>query len=98
MSNGETYSIAQALKYRKTSKYIATAKFVFNITLDANTTECKLRSIDYSDPTGISGVSASNEQGSHRVFGINGIEVSGKDADHLAPGIYIMNHKKIMVK
>ncbi|MCI5506740.1 MAG: DUF6055 domain-containing protein [Prevotella sp.] len=34
----------------------------------------------------------------HRVFGINGIEVSGKDADCLSPGIYIMNHKKIMVK
>ena len=46
----------------------------------------------------IIGVSASNEQGLHRVFGINGIEVSGKDADHLAPGIYIVNHKKVMVK
>ena len=98
VSNGETYRIAQALKYRKTSKYIATAKFVFNITLDANTTECKLRSVEYSDPTGIRGVSAANEQGSYRVFGINGIEVSDKDADRLAPGIYIVNHKKIMVK
>ena len=98
VSNGETYRIAQALKYRKTSKYIATAKFVFNITLDANTTECKLRSIEYSDPTGISGVAAEGVQGSQRIFGINGMEVSGKDTDCLASGIYIMNHKKVMVK
>ena len=98
VSNGETYRIAQALKYRKTSKYIATAKFVFNITLDANTTECKLRSIEYRDPTGIRCVAAEGVQGSRRIFGINGMEVSGNDTDRLAPGIYIMNHKKVMVK
>ena len=98
VSNGDTFRIAQALKYRKNAAKNATAKFIFNVTIDAGASACKLRSIEYSDPTGISGVRAEAGQGPQRIYGLNGMEVSGKASGRLAPGIYIMDGKKVMVK
>jgi len=48
-TDGKTYTIRQALRYRKTPREYANATFVFNITL-GDATNVSLRSIDYTNP------------------------------------------------
>lgn len=47
---GNTYTIRQALRYRKNPKEYAQANFVFNITVGGSAATVSLRSIDYQNP------------------------------------------------
>lgn len=97
-SNSETFTISQALKYRKTEDKIATAIFVFNITLDGDKTKATLKNIEYSDPTGISDITIADDKENGRIYDLKGQVVSNNGTDNLKPGIYIMNHKKVVIK
>ena len=48
-TNGKTYTIRQALRYRKNPREYANATFVFNITLGEGEM-VSLRTIDYTNP------------------------------------------------
>lgn len=94
-ANGKTFTIAQALKYRKTASKMATAKFVFNITIDNDNTKAALSSVEYDDPTGISDIIVEyNVDG--KIYNLKGQVVSDGDTNSLQPGIYIRNHKKFV--
>ncbi len=49
--NGDTYTVAQAIRYKKSSTEDAKALFVFNVFFDSSKTGYELVSIDYDDPT-----------------------------------------------
>ena len=49
-TEGSTYTIRQALRYRKTPREYALANFVFNITVGGNASTVKLTSIEYRNP------------------------------------------------
>ncbi len=51
--NGQTITISQALYYKKSSNEEATARFVFNISLQSGAPAVELTQADYSDPTAI---------------------------------------------
>ena len=49
--SGSKYTISQALVYKKSATEVATARFVFNITLQPGAAAVVLSAIDYKDPT-----------------------------------------------
>ena len=49
-TEGKTYTIRQALRYRKSPKEYAQANFVFNVTVGGSVTTVSLRSIEYQNP------------------------------------------------
>ena len=49
-AEGKSYTIRQALRYRKNPKEYAQANFVFNITVGGSAATASLRSIEYKDP------------------------------------------------
>ena len=93
---GDTYRIAQALRYKKDGK-IAKATFYFNITITDGSTGAELSSIDYKIPTGIETIEADADGQStdDAWYTIGGARLTGKPT---APGIYIQGKKKILVK
>ena len=48
-AEGKTYTVRQALRYRKNPKEYAQANFVFHITVGGSATDVALRGIDYTD-------------------------------------------------
>lgn len=97
-TNGDTYRIAQALKYRKDARRTAIATFVFNIKMDSDSPKTTLKSIEYNDPTGISDVIMTQENGDGKIYNLKGQVVSDNGTGSLRPGIYIRNHKKFVIK
>ncbi len=92
-SNGQSYVIKQALRYKKSATESATALFVFNIHIQSGNPTAKLVSVDYETPAGIEPVM--NDEGSQRAsveYDLQGRQ-SGPSAGH---GIYIVNGKKVI--
>ena len=60
----------------------------------ANITSSYLYDITNEQPSGIIDVTMDTRRESHQIYNLNGQVVSGA----LAPGIYIMNGRKIVIK
>ena len=101
--NGDTYTIAQALRYRSGSDY-AKVVFVFNIHIDSSRTGAELASIDYENTDAISMLSdASHAHERVDVYSLSGVKVKGNverrtALDGLQKGIYLVGDEKVMVK
>ena len=100
-SNGKTYTIRQALRYRKNPREYANATFVFNVTLtDRNSVT--LRSIDYSNPdtNGIEDMSGglNVEGGGSKVEGYPVYDPQGRRLKAPQKGINIVSGRKLIVK
>lgn len=102
--NGNTYTIRQALRYKKGDKE-ALAKFVFNLHIDSSRSEVELSSVEGNVPGGIyddiSPVMPDCEHSVVDVYSVTGVllksQVNSHVAlDNLAKGIYIVNGKKVM--
>jgi hypothetical protein len=91
-SNGKTYTIRQALRYRKNASEQATATFVFNITVGPSQS-LSLRSIDYTDPTAdaIEVLPASPSVSPDVYYDLQGHRVSTPTS-----GIYLYKGKKVV--
>ena len=100
LTDGRSYTVRQAIKYRKSPREIAVATFVFNIT-PAATSSIALRSIDYDDPTvGIASV-ADGQVAMDNVYDLSGrnVKVNGNiHHSRLQKGIYVVNGKKVLIK
>ncbi len=91
--NGRSYTISQALHYKKSQTEEATARFVFRIHLEANKRSAELAGIVYSDPTGIASVSADTLHAQDAVYDLNGQKVTTPRRHR----IYIVNGKKVVL-
>ena len=105
-SNGSEYRIGQCLRYKKNGK-VAKATFFFNIHITNSQTGVVLKSINYDDPTvtGIENIQWEQNEttGVTDVYNVNGVRirsnVPASDATQgLAPGIYVVGKKKVMVR
>ncbi len=101
-AEGSTYTIAQALRYRKGSAY-AKALFVFHVKIDSSSPAAfYMPTIDYKDPTGIQGV----EMDEARVKDAAVYDLSGRRiaadvhqlGSSLQQGMYLIGGKKVLVK
>ena len=103
LTQGQTYVISQALRYRKNLTHYANARFIFNVTV-GNTSSATLRSIDYDDPTvGIEGIENESLRMKNDIYDLNGRCIFSSSLHHaitpsLPKGIYIKGGKKIVVK
>lgn len=105
-ANGSTYTIRQALRYKKSASEEALATFVFNITI-GKAASATLRSIDYADPNtdGISRIVSDNHPSDGMLFDLSGKMIDRKSQGEsstklitLKKGIYILNGKKVVVR
>ena len=92
-TEGKTYTVRQALRYRKNPKEYAQATFVFNITVGP-AASAMLRSIDYADPS-TQGIQTMN----YELRTKNCYDLQGRPADQPARGgIYISDGRKVVVR
>ena len=64
-AEGKSYTVRQALRYRKNPKEYAQANFIFNITVGGSSATTSLRSIDYQNPDAVGGIEGDvNQDGS----------------------------------
>lgn len=91
-TNGKTYTIRQALRYRKSADEQATAIFVFNITL-GDAVSATLSNIEYQQADNIRRPVSSDETNAPSVYNILGHRL-----DTPQKGINIMGAKKIVKK
>jgi hypothetical protein len=100
---GDQYTICQLFRYKDQNNKVAKAAFVFHITM-GSTTSVSLRSISYSNPTGIEEIHNSqftmhNETGA--VYDLSGRRVSVSSVSSvpsvLPKGVYIVNGKKVYI-
>lgn len=97
LSNGDNYTIRQALRHKDAGGKTATAYFVFNIHLDASRTEVELKSIESdSEPSGIRAVTV-DRQAAEGIYTTTGIKLDTQ-VEQLRPGIYIIKGRKIGIK
>ncbi|MGM9684720.1 MAG: DUF6055 domain-containing protein [Bacteroidaceae bacterium] len=102
LRNGQEYTIVQAIRYKKDNK-IAKATFKFNIHITQDKTGAELSEIEeHTVPVGINDIHAFSPSQT-AIYNLSGIRVkanadSSCATDGLAPGIYIINHKKVLVK
>jgi hypothetical protein len=92
---GRTYTIRQALRYRKNPREYAQATFTFNVTVGGTTTSSVLRSIDYNDPTtqGIEDLSAPTTRHTPHVF-----DLQGRRLMQPQRGLNIIDGKKVVME
>ncbi len=88
---GDQYTICQLFRYKDENNNVAKATFVFHITIGTSTS-ASLRSITYTDPTGIATIAEENsdEQGIYDLTGRRLTKPSGR-------GIYIIDGKKVFI-
>ena len=92
-TEGQTYTISQALRYRKSASVQATATFIFHLTVGP-VASVALKSIDYDDPTlSIESVSTSSDNTSSAVY-----DLEGRRTNHPEKGIYLKNGRKFIAK
>lgn len=103
LTQGQTYTISQAMRYRKSLTHYANARFIFNITV-GNTSSATLRTIDYDDPTvGIESIVNEDSRTKNDIYDLNGRRVSSSSLQHsitpsLPKGIYVRDGKRVMVR
>ena len=92
MQAGKTYTVRQALRYRKATKY-ATATFVFNVT-PGSAESATLTSIEYTDPTllGISPNVPSAAPADSPCY-----DLQGRRLAHPQRGLNIIGGRKVIV-
>lgn len=104
---GNTYTIAQALRYSDPAqrRTYAVARFVFNIHITKDQTAVQLSSIDYENTDAVPTVNAEPAGSSHAVYDLSGRRIDGSrfKANSQQPtlngttkGIYIVNGKKVV--
>ena len=91
--NGSSYTISQALRYKKSATEEATARFVFNIHLTADKRTAELSAVEYDDPTGVKEVRNMKPAVRSDVYNLQGHKV----ATPTAHGIYIMSGNKVVL-
>ncbi|MBR6320887.1 MAG: DUF4859 domain-containing protein [Prevotella sp.] len=96
-TEGKTYTVRQALRYRKNPKAYAIANFVFNITVGGSAATSSLRSIEYDDPTTVGIADVQTADGSQAADNAC-YDLQGRRIAQPAKGLYIRNGKKIFVK
>lgn len=104
VANGRSYTIWQALKYKKSDTEEAVAKFKFNVFIDANKNTTELVSIttEEGDPSGIASLKT-NGDGKVDVYSLSGVkmksDVGVSDVKSGLPaGIYIVEGKKMAIE
>ena len=91
--NGSSYTISQALRYKKSATEEATARFVFNIHLTADKRTAELSAVEYDDPTSVPEVRSMRSEVRSDVYNLQGHKV----ATPTAHGIYIMSGNKVVL-
>jgi hypothetical protein len=97
---GETYTIGQAIKYKRNYKQTAVARFIFHINmLPANSSAyTELKRIEYADPTGIEMVESPHQRQDSSVYTLTGTKVADNwNQSSLPKGIYIVNGRKVFM-
>ncbi len=89
---GKTYTIRQALRYRKNASTYGLATFIFNVTVGGNSQSVTLTSMDYKVPTGIEEV-RHQEVDSQPVYDLQGRRLSAPRR-----GLNIIGGRKVIVK
>ena len=91
---GAQYTIRQTLRYRKNANSIADANFIFHVTVGGSVATSNLRSIDYSDPTGINESAISMTESAPRtVFNLQGQRLNVPQR-----GMNIIDGHKVVIK
>lgn len=93
-ANGHTYTVRQALKYRKNARQSATATFVFNVTLGPSA-QVRLRSIDYTNPDA-DGIRAARLERDNRPIAV--YDLQGRCLAAPQKGVNIVDGHKVVVK
>ncbi len=93
--NGKTYTIRQALGYRKSQDEYAQANFVFNITIGGSTPTVTLKSIAYTNPDTMRLGSAQVDAHTPECSVV--YDLQGRLVTSLAKGLYIVDGRKIIV-
>ena len=94
--NGSSYTIAQALRYKKSATESATARFVFRIHIQAGDAYAQLASIDYDAPTGISAIK--NKTSSHSPQTSKVYDLKGHRHDAFGNhGLYVVKGRKVVL-
>lgn len=90
--NGQTFTVTQALRYRKSSTEEATARFVFNVRLQAGAASVQLSDIAYHAPATTVERTYASRRSPATVFDLLG-HPAGPSARH---SICIVNGKKVI--
>jgi len=93
-STGDTFTVAEVLRYRDANNQYAKALFIFNITI-SDETSVTLTNVEYDEEkaVGISAVQADQLPADGRIYDLTGRQVANP-----THGIYIQNGKKFYVK
>jgi hypothetical protein len=96
--NGDTYTIAQALRYRPSNGEEAKALFVFNIRIDNQIAHAELKQADYI-PAIVTSVTADDKASSTGIYDLSGRQrQASPGTPALRPGIYIQGKHKVVQK
>jgi hypothetical protein len=95
-TEGKTYTIRQALRYRQSASAYATANFVFNITVGGTEASTTLRSIEYNAPEtmGIGGAKTHKTYVTYSVYDLQGRKLQNAESKS---GISIVDGRKVVI-
>ena len=96
-AEGSTYTIRQALRYRKNPREYAQANFIFHITVGGSTASAILREIDYTNPD-LVGISLPDADAATSTPEAPIYDLQGRRLATLRKGINIVGGRKIIVK
>lgn len=96
---GETYTIAQALRYRRSADEEATALFIFRIHIGDTDDTPKINMVAYDEElaVGLTSIQSTEQTSPSGIFTLSGQKVA-EDCAKLPRGIYVVNGKKVVVK
>ena len=94
-AEGSSYTVRQALRYRKNAREYAQANFTFNITVGGNAPSVSLRSIDYANPDteGIQATLTDGLTGTSEVYDLQGHRLTEPQR-----GLNIIDGRKVVVE
>lgn len=96
--NGDTYTIAQALRYRQSNTEEAKALFVFNIRIDDHLTHAELTQSDYI-PANVTSVTTDDKASPTTVYDLSGRQLRpSTDTPYIRSGIIIQGKHKVVQK
>ena len=94
-AEGSSYTVRQALRYRKNAREYAQANFTFNITVGGNAPSVSLRTIDYANPDteGIQATQTDGQKDSSEVY-----DLLGHRLNEPQRGLNIIDGRKVVVE